>query len=118
MTPDALLALERATSVLSAMLQRLQAGKAIASTITATELSELENQILLTGECLRNLPHPSPNAAAIKRQAAQYLKDLESLRRFLPYLHQHLLEEKARLDTARNHVAGASAWAEANQETR
>ena len=117
MAPDVLVALQRANVVLGSILARLQAGQAISSTITSQDLSELENQILLTGECLRNLPSHSPSAAVIKKEASTYLKDLQSLKDFLPYLHSHLLAEKSRLEVARGHIAGASAWADANHET-
>lgn len=117
MAPDVLVALQRANAVLASMLARLQAGRAVSSTITSQDLSELENQILLTGECLRNLPRHSPSTATITKETARYLNDLQSLKDFLPYLQRHLLAEKSRLEVARSHVVGASAWADANHET-
>lgn len=42
---------------------------------------------------------------------------MEQLAQILPRIHGRLLTEKARMEIARAHLAAASAWAQASQNT-
>ena len=72
--------------------------------------------MLLASECLRHLPPQSEIRISIAKEALEYRSNLEKLKHFLPDLQGRLLAERARLETARNHVAAAAAWARASKK--
>jgi hypothetical protein len=117
MSEDPLAALRRTNEYLRSSILRLQADQTVCSTIRPQNFTDLLNEILRMGQCLRSMPSHPPKSAAIQEESAQYLANLESLKNFLPQLHGRLLAEKSRLEIARNHAAAAAAWASASKET-
>jgi hypothetical protein len=116
MSEDPLASLRRTNEYLRSSILRLQADQTVCSTIKPQDFTDLLNEILRMGECLRSTPSDSPQLAAMQEESAQYLTNLESLKDFLPQLHGRLLAEKSRLEIAQNHAA-AAAWASASKES-
>jgi hypothetical protein len=53
----------------------------------------------------------------IQREVSEYRHNLEQLAKILPAIHGKLLAEKGRLQTRRNHLSAAAAWAESRAKT-
>jgi len=100
---------------LRAALIRLQPERSSCANIRPQDFSAILDELLRAAECLRTVPAPV-QAAVFAEQAADYRRNLESLKRFLPALQVRLLAEKSRLETAQSHVASAAEWADANQK--
>ena len=118
MLPDPLEALRQINDHLRSALLRLRPEQTHCSTIKPHDLSALLAQLLRAAEFLRRPPEHFEAAAALAKEALEYRRNLEKLKQFLPDLHLRLLAEKSRLETARTHVATATAWAEVNKKTR
>jgi len=117
MPPDALETLRQVNEYLRSALLRLHPSQKHCSAIRPQEFSGLLTQLLRAAECLRvRLPSPEANAA-LQTESLEYRGNLEALKQFLPDLHGRLLAEKSRLETARAHVAAATAWAQASKKT-
>jgi hypothetical protein len=117
MPPDPLETLRQVNDRLGSALGRLRPERSHCSTIRAQDFSDLLSQLLRAAECLRS-PSPHPEAAAaLEKEALEYRRHLETLKHFLPDLHGRLLAERSRLETARTHVAAATAWARASKKT-
>ena len=102
---------------LRSALLRLRPEQKQCSSIRPQDFSDILSQILRAAECLRHLP-PHPEAGeALERESLEYRNNLEKLKHFLPDLHERLLAEKARLENAQLHVAGAAAWVRASKKT-
>jgi hypothetical protein len=134
--PGVLEILRRANDNLSSALVRLRPEHKHCSTLQPQDLSDLLSHVLAATECLRNLHSHSASTVglekapikkeaiekevaeeeAIEKAALAYRVHLENLKRFLPDLHVRLHAERARLETARTHLAAASAWAGARKE--
>jgi hypothetical protein len=118
MPPDALETLRQVNDNLRSALIRLRPEQKHCSTITPQDFSDLLSQLLRAAECLRHATAPLPEGAmALENESLEYRGNLEKLKHFLPDLHGRLLAEKSRLETARTHVAAATAWAQANKKT-
>lgn len=117
MPPDALETLQQVNENLRSALLRLRPERKHCSTIQPQDLSDLLSQLLRAAECLRRLPAHSEATAELEKESLKYRGNLENLQHFLPDLHGRLLAEKARLETARTHVAAAAAWARASKKT-
>ncbi|MFI5102182.1 MAG: hypothetical protein ACHP9V_02300 [Terriglobales bacterium] len=115
MPPDALETLRQVNDHLRSALLRLRPERQHCSTIRPQDFSDLLSQLLRAAECLRHPPEQPEAAAALEREALEYRRNLEKLKRFLPDLHGRLLAEKSRLETAQAHVAAAAAWAHASK---
>ena len=116
MPPDTLETLRQVNENLRSALLRLRPERKHCSSIRPQDFSDILSQLLRAAECLRLLPH-SESAAALEKESFEYRSNLEKLKHFLPDLQVRLLAEKSRLETARNHVASAAAWARANKKT-
>jgi hypothetical protein len=116
MPANSLKALQRANGCIRSALLRLRPEQMHCSTIRPQDFSDLMSEILRAAECLANVPAPS-DATALEREMLEYHRNLEQLRDFLPQLHGNLLAEKSRLETARAHIATASAWARSSGQT-
>jgi hypothetical protein len=117
MPPDALETLRQVNDNLRSALIRLRPERKHCSTIRPQDFSDLLSQLLRAAECLRRLPAHSEAAVALEKESLEYRSNLEKLKHFLPDVHGRLLAEKSRLETAKNHVAAATAWARASKKT-
>ena len=111
MPPDALETLRQVNENLRSALVLLRPERKRCSSIKPQDFSALLSQLLRAAECLRHPPADSEASAELEKEALEYRRNLEKLKRFLPGLHVRLLAEKSRLETARTHVAAAMAWA-------
>jgi len=116
MPPDALETLRQVNASLRSALVRLRPERRHCSTIKPQDFSDILTQLLRAAECLP-VPPPSEADAALERESLEYRSNLEQLKRFLPDVHVRLLAEKSRLEAARNHLAAASSWHQANSRT-
>jgi len=116
MPPDALEALRQVNDNLRSALVRLRPERRHCSSIRPQDFSDILGQLLRAAECLQRPPAPSEAGAALEKEALEYRNLLEKLKQYLPDLHARLLVEKARLETARTHVAAAQAWARASNK--
>jgi hypothetical protein len=117
MPPDALETLRQVNENLRSALLRLRPERKHCSSIKPKDFSDILSQLLRAAECLRCLPPPSEAAVTLEKESLEYRNNLEKLKHFLPDLQVRLLAEKARLETARTHVAAAGAWAQARKKT-
>lgn len=108
MPPVAIETLREVNDNLRAALLRFRPERRHCSSIRPQDFSEILSQLLRAAECLRQ-PRAPEEALAFEKEALDYRRNLEALKRFLPDLHLRLLAEKSRLETARRHVAAASA---------
>ena len=119
MSPDTLETLRQVNDFLRSARLGLRPERKSCLAIKPRDFYDILGQILRAAECLRHLPPPhSEGAAAVERAMLEYRSNLEELKSFLPGLHVRLLGEKARLGTARAHVATAMDWAQARQKAR
>ncbi len=117
MPSDPLETLRQVNDNLHSALTRLQPEQKHCSAIRPQDFSDIMNQILRAAECLKRSPAPPVSATELERETLKYRRNLEKLKDFLPDLHERLLAEKARLETAQSHVAAAAAWARASNKT-
>jgi hypothetical protein len=114
---DTLETLRQVNENLRAALIRFRPERKHCSKIRAQDFSELLSQLRRASECLRLLPPHPEAAAAIEKETLEYRSNLQELKRFLPDVQVRLLAERSRLETARNHVAAAAAWAQTSKQT-
>jgi hypothetical protein len=122
MSSDALETLRQVNDSLRSALIQLRPEQKHCATIRPQDFSDLLSEILRAAECLRlQRPHSvaglAEAALEFDRELLEYRDNLEKLKHFLPELHGHLLAEKSRLETARNHLGSAAAWAGASKKT-
>jgi len=117
MPSDAVEILRQVNESLRSALLRLRPERKHCLRIRPRDFSDILSQLLRAAECLRRLPPHSEGAAALEKESLEYRSNLEKLKHFLPDLQVRLLAEKSRLETARPHVASATAWALANKKT-
>jgi hypothetical protein len=117
MPPDPLETLRQVNEYLRSALVRLRPERKHCSAIRPQDFSDILSQLLRAAECLRCLPADSNVAAALEKESLEYRGNLGKLKHFLPDLYGRLLAERARLETARTHVAAATAWARASKKT-
>jgi hypothetical protein len=117
MPTHALETLRRVNDNLRSALFHLRPERKHCSTVRPQDFSYILSQLLTAAECLRHPPVRSEDVAALELEALEYRGNLEKLKHFLPDLHLRLLAEKARIETARAHVAAAATWARASEKT-
>ena len=117
MPPDALQTFREVNKNMRSALTRLRPEQTHCSTIKPQELIDLLGEVLRAAECVRRLPPHSEATVALELESLEYRHNLEKLQQFLPDLHARLLAEKARIETARTHVAATAAWARASKKT-
>ena len=119
--PDTVETLREVNNNLRSALIRLHPEQKHCSTIRPQDFSDLRSEILRAGECLRQASlFSSPRSEAplaLEKESAEFRSNLEKLKYFLPDLHDRLLAEKARVETAKKHAVAAAAWAGASQKT-
>jgi|ERR1039457_2911853 hypothetical protein len=109
---DAVETLRQVNDDLRAALIRLRLD---GSTAGPQDFWDLLGQLHRASECTRRRPHCE--AVAFDEELLEYGRNLERLKNLLPEVHERLLAEKSRLETARNHATAATAWARASKET-
>ena len=114
---DPLETLRQVNDNLHSALIRLHPEQKHCSTVRPQDFSDILSQLLRAAECLRRLPAQPEAAVALEKESLKYRNNLEKLQHFLPDLHNRLLAEKSRIETARTHVAAAAAWARAGKKT-
>ena len=114
---DPLETLRQVNDNLRSALIRLHPEQKHCSTVRPQDFSDILSQLLRAAECLRRLPAQPEAAVALEKESLKYRNNLEKLQHFLPDLHNRLLAEKSRIETARTHVAAAAAWARASKKT-
>jgi len=77
-------------------------------------LHELLAQLSRAAELLRSLP--ADLDATLESEVSSYRCNVERLQEVLPLIHNRLLSEKARLESARAHLQAAAAWADASKK--
>jgi hypothetical protein len=118
MTPsDALEVLRQVNDKLRSAMVQLRPERRHCSTIKPQDLSDLLGQLQQASECIKRGTRPSELTDALEEQSLEYRSNLENLKHFLPGLQVRMLAEKARLESARNHVAAAAAWAQVRKKT-
>jgi len=85
--------------------------------IVPTEFTDLRVDLLQANNCLRSLPTVAPPNAEVENEISEYRRNVRQLEIILPSVQARLLIEKARLQTARAHVARAAAWAQGSKKT-
>jgi hypothetical protein len=108
---DAVETLRQVNDYLRAALIRLGAD---GSTVGPQDFSDLLRELHRASECMR---WRHCEAGAFDEESNEYGRNLERLKSVLPEVHERLLAEKSRLETARNHATAATAWARASKET-
>jgi hypothetical protein len=119
--PDSLETLQQVNDYLRSALLRLRPEQKTeqkgSSVMRPQECSNILGQLQRAAESLRRPPAGPAAARAFERESLDYLRNLETLKDFLPGVHERLRAEKAHLEAARNHVATAAAWSRASRET-
>lgn len=116
-SPDSLETLREVNRNLRAALVRLRPERKHCANVKPEDFSSMLAELMRASACLRQPRAHQATVADFQKETAEYHKNLEELRRFLPNLHLRLLAERSRLETARSHVAAAAAWAKAREKT-
>lgn len=115
---DSLETLQQVNDYLRSALLRLRPEQETESSVMRPqECSNILGQLQRAAESLRRPPAGPEAARAFEKESLDYLRNLETLKDFLPGVHERLRAEKAHLEAARNHVATAAAWSRASRET-
>lgn len=101
---------------LGARLSRLSGELNLPTVIVPTEFADLLAELQRATHCLRGLSIGASDSETVS-EISQYRSNVEQLGKVLPSLQGRLLVEKARLETARTHVAKAAAWAQGSKKT-
>ncbi|MGO9648756.1 MAG: hypothetical protein ACLPOO_11940 [Terriglobales bacterium] len=101
---------------LRARLARLTGEPNRPAVIGLTELTDLRAELLRATGCLRSLQAAAIPNAEMADDISEYRSHVHQFGKILPSVQARLLIEKARLDTARAHVAKAAAWAQGSKE--
>jgi len=111
MSDNSLEILRQVNEHLRQALTRFRPEENLCLTIQPQGFSDLLAAVLRGGECLLKFPLEGQQTDGSKRECAEYRRNLELLKQFLPYVHGRLLAEKARLEDTQGHLAAAAAWA-------
>jgi hypothetical protein len=116
MPQDPLGMLREVNSNLRSALARLRPEQQHCSAIKPQDFSELRGEILRARDCVGRISLNSEAVAELKNESFQYRSNLEQLNHLLPDVQARLLDEKSRLEVAKNHAAAAAAWAGATNK--
>ena len=114
---DHLETLRQVNASLRSALIRLHPEQKHCSAIRPEDFAALLSEMLRARESLKQLKRDSESAGAVENESLEYRSNLEKLQYFLPDLHGRLIAERARIETARQHVAAAVAWAGTSNKT-
>jgi len=97
-------------------ISRLRQATQNPPALTAKDLGDVLADLIRAADHLREISRSAVDADQ-QQEISEYHSHVKALSEFLPSVQGRLLAEKARLDSARTHVARASAWAEASKKT-
>jgi hypothetical protein len=109
--------LRLANARLRATLSLWQIQPNYAAVVRPQILVELLGELCNATEWLRGVPADWSRDAELEREIVEYRTNVEQLSQILPAMHESLLAQKARLETARTHLAKAAAWIDADKQT-
>ncbi len=75
-------------------------------------LTDLLNDLRQAAECLRAIPPDSAPDAELAKEISDYRDNVQQLEQCLPTIQIRMLAERARIESARSHLAAAAAWAD------
>lgn len=81
---------------------------------TPEQMSGLLSELLRAGECLRR--RPQETTSELEEEVAEYRRQVQRLRDFLPLMQSALLKERSRLEQERERVSAAQHWARASRQ--
>jgi hypothetical protein len=116
MSSPAFQSLRAANHSLRARLARLPVEHRGPGDIAHTEIADLRAELLRATDCLRNVSTAASDAE-VATEISECRRNVQQLGRILPSIQGRLLIEKARLETARTHMAKAAAWAQGSKKT-
>lgn len=79
-------------------------------------ISELLSELLRSGEWLRR-GLPESQDPQWRVELDEYRQNLQCLRDRMPFIHSHLLAERARLEAERARIESAVEWARGSRQT-
>ncbi len=88
------------------------------SGIEPESLTGLLEELRQTAKLLGKVPSGPPLETEWERALSDYRSHAQQLEKLLPGVQGRLLAEKARLESARAHLAAAAAWMEGQKKTR
>lgn len=102
---------------LRAVLSGWESEPAESGAVTPQVFTGLLAELQRAAKLLRGIP---PNAAPdpqLEEEIVDYRRNVQRLEKTLPAIQERLLTEKARLESARAHLAAAAAWVDARKKT-
>jgi len=82
-----------------------------------TVFTDLLSALQCAAELLRGIScHDAPDSQ-LQKEIADYCRNVQELEKALPAMHERLLVERARLESARAHLKSVAAWAETRRKT-
>jgi hypothetical protein len=102
---------------LRAGLARLQPEPNADLLLKPEDLADLRAVVLGAASCWRSLAPNGVPDAELEEELREYRSNIEKLAKALPSVQGRLLAEKARLQSARSHLAATNAWAQASKDT-
>jgi len=99
------------------LMQSMLTAQDETALVKPDEFDALLAEVTQAAGGLRGLPQESMQDADLAKEISAYRDSLENLLQILPALQKRLLAQKMRLEAQRNHLAAASAWANASGKT-
>jgi hypothetical protein len=81
-----------------------------------TQMAGLLSELLRAGAWLREGIPPAPDLE-LEVELGEYRRNVERLRELLPFIHDQLLAERARIEDERRQVRLAGEWASGSRRT-
>jgi hypothetical protein len=97
-------------------LESLETGPVHPMAPSPRIIAELLSELIRAGEWLRD-GVPAASGQELKAEVAEYRRNLARLRTQMPAIHNHLLQERARLEAERTRIESAAAWATGSHQT-
>lgn len=101
---------------LRAVLADWQTTSGEPASLKTPVLADLLEDLRRAAEWLRAIPPNSPPDDELAREISEYRNHVQQLQQFLPAIQARMLAEKARLESARSHLAAAAAWADGRKK--
>lgn len=86
------------------------------SALQPDALTPLLAKLNSAAELLKGIVASDPADLELQKEISDYRSNVEKLQELLPLIHNRLLSEKARLESARAHLAAVAAWADARNK--
>ena len=101
---------------LRAVLADWQTTSGEPASLKTPVLADLLEDLRRAAEWLRAIPPNSPPDDELAREISEYRNHVQQLQQILPAIQARMLAEKARLESARSHLAAAAAWADGRKK--